>query len=105
MSKEIKQNTPSEILDTFYNFHLKEIVSSWINIALFKSKDPNEQVGFRAGPSIGKNTLPTRIEVKAKDALKKEVNRFENQAMILDAILKKKGELKSIKSPEDIWRK
>lgn len=105
MSKEIKQNTPSEILDTFYNFHLKELISSWINMELFEGKDPNAQVGFRAGPSMGQNTLPTRIEIRAKEALKNEVSKFENQAMILDAILKKKGELKSIKSPEDIWRK
>jgi len=106
MSEEqkIRKVTPEELLNKFYNFHLNEVISAWINIDIFNKKDPNETVGNKVGPQIGKQGQRAMVEIRAKDALEQEYKRFESQAQILKSIALKLKEYEAMKSPEKVWQ-
>jgi len=106
MSEEqtIRKVSPVELLNKFYNYHLNEIISAWINLSIFSKKDPNETVGSRVGPPIGNKGQRAMVEIRAKDALENEYKRFENQAQILKSIAEKLKEYEAMKSPEKVWQ-
>ena len=101
--QKVRKMTAQELLDSFYNHHLNELISSWINIAIFEKKDPKEKVGERTMPPITRDQMPMRIEINAKEATEGEQKKFKGQAAILVAIKKREEELKKLKSDEKIY--
>lgn len=102
--KNIEKSNAKDWLNDFYNFHLKELVSAWINIGIFESKKPDEMVGERVAPPMGNNALPSRIQIKAKEALENERKRFKQQSDILKSIVEKMKEYEELNSDEKIWQ-
>lgn len=104
MSETIKKLLVEDILNKFYNYHLNEAVSAWINIKIFEGKDPKEKVGERVTPSPVKNQVPFRVEVNAGEALNREVQRFNNQRNVLIVIERRLADVKKLKNDSEIWR-
>lgn len=105
MSEEIKKKTAEEDLNTFYNFHLHEIDSAFINIRIFEKREPNEIVGERVGPPIKEGQMGYRVQVKAKEALEQEIKRFNSQRDVLLAIEERLEDIKKLKQDNLIWQK
>lgn len=106
MSEEIiKRLTAEDLLNSFFNKHLEQVISCWIDIQIFEKLPPNEPVGERAMPPVADGQPPMRVQIKAKDALANVNKRFASQSGILIAIEKRKRELKTLKSESEIWQK
>ena len=89
----IKQLSKDDILNDFWNVHLKEVISAKINILIFENivvtKGEKETVGEQQvviGQSQDGRPMQSVIKVKAVDALVNEKNRLIKQQAILDAI-------------------
>ena len=102
--KKTEQSSIEDQLKSFYNFHLREVTSAWINIKIFEKKDPNEIVGERVGPPIKEGQMGYRVQIKAKEALEQEIKRFNAQREVLLAIQERMQDLKKLRQDPDIWQ-
>lgn len=94
---EIKKFTSEELLNDFFNYHLKEVVSSWINIKIFEGMSQTEIVGERTTPGmLGDKQMPVKIPIKVKEALERENQKFNNQIKTIKAIEQRRKEISSL---------
>jgi len=69
---KLKKYTPQEVMDSFYNGHLREYISATIRLKWAQSYDPDEFVAQSQGPQMGKNQIPATVRHKAKEMIAKE---------------------------------
>lgn len=105
--KELRKVSVKEMLNGFYNVHLKEVMSAWIDIDIYSrmvEEDPNQVVGEQVGPTLKEGQMPTKIQIRAKDMLKNTEKKFMSQSNILVSIEKRLEELTKLKEDKEIWR-
>ena len=89
----IKQLTDEDMLNDYWNVHLKEVISAKINIIIYKNiiskKGEKEIVGEKqvvVGQTKEGGPMLSKMNIKVGDALLAEKARLEKQQVILDAI-------------------
>jgi len=93
----IKQLSPEDIINDFYNINLRGYIEARNDVLLFSEFDPEERVGVQKGPPIGNNNVPTSLEIKAKDARNQSEKNAEKKLQILRCLAKLRIELKDFK--------
>ena len=100
--EKIKRATPQEIMDRFFNAHCRDYLAAIIRLKMAQKYDPEEFIGARQGPSVGKDQPPSLIRLKAKEFVEKEKNEIKTHQKFLLAIEELEKELKLDSTP---WRK
>ena len=93
----IKQLSPDDVINEFYNNNLRDYIIARNDILIFSQYNPDERVGLRQGPSIGNNQVPTTIDVKAKEAIKQSEDQVAKKLRVMQCLSKLRKELKDFR--------